>query len=288
MLRCSSATTALAITTVDVSTGRLSPIKYAILPTSLQQFESYFSEPQAIQFPTEDGEVAHAFYYPPNNPDWQAPCLEKPPLIVKSHGGPTAAANSGLDLSLQFWTSRGFAVLDVNYRGSTGYGRKYREKLYGQWGIVDVADCIAGAKFLAACGEVDRNRLVVTGGSAGGYTTLCGLTFHTVFAAGASYYGISDLVALATETHKFELHYIDWLIGVSSEGHAVMSVKVRRSQKTQAPKQGRRCGAKARRPGYQRRHDANDSVSTGETLDARQAKSCRRDTSYNREWEMEG
>ena len=131
---------------------------------------------------------------------------------MKSHGGPTAAANSGLDLSLQFWTSRGFAVLDVNYRGSTGYGRKYRQKLYGQWGVVDVADCIAGAKFLAACGEVDGNRLVVTGGSAGGYTTLCGLTFHTVFAAGASYYGISDLAALATDTHKFELHYIDWLI----------------------------------------------------------------------------
>jgi dipeptidyl aminopeptidase/acylaminoacyl peptidase len=212
VLRCSTSTTAPAIATVDVSTGSVSSIKYAILPTSFQQFESYFSMPQAMQFPTDDGEVAHAFYYPPNNPDWHAPSSEKPPLIVKSHGGPTACADSGLALSLQFWTSRGFAVLDVNYRGSTGYGRKYRQKLYGQWGVVDVADCIAGAKFLAACGEVDGNRLVVTGGSAGGYTTLCGLTFHTVFAAGASYCGISDLAALATDTHKFELHYIDWLI----------------------------------------------------------------------------
>ena len=225
VLRCSTSTTAPAIATVDVSTGSVSSIKYAILPTSFQQFESYFSMPQAMQFSTDDGEVAHAFYYPPNNPDWQAPSSEKPPLIVKSHGGPTAAANSGLALSLQFWTSRGFAVLDVNYRGSTGYGRKYRQKLYGQWGVVDVADCIAGAKFLAACGEVDGNRLVVTGGSAGGYTTLCGLTFHTVFAAGASYCGISDLAALATDTHKFELHYIDWLIEPYQPGSTLYHVR---------------------------------------------------------------
>jgi len=133
-------------------------------------------------------------------------------LLVKSHGGPTSATDSGLNLSLQFWTSRGFAVLDVNYRGSTGYGRRYREKLYGQWGVIDVADCIAGAKYLANRGDVDGNKLLITGGSAGGYTTLCALTFHGDFAAGASYYGVSDLAALATDTHKFELHYLDWLI----------------------------------------------------------------------------
>ena len=130
---------------------------------------------------------------------------------MKSHGGPTTATDSALDLSVQFWTSRGFGVLDVNYRGSTGYGTKYRERLYGQWGVIDVVDCISGAKFLAARGDVDDGRLAVRGGSAGGYTTLCALTFHTEFAAGASYYGISDLLALATETHKFELHYTDWL-----------------------------------------------------------------------------
>src|SRR6476469_6636479 len=142
----------------------------------------------------------------------RAPASERPPLLVKSHGGPTTATDSALDLSVQFWTSRGFGVLDVNYRGSTGYGRKYRESRYGQWGVIDVVDCISGAKFLAARGDVDDGRRAVRGGSAGGYTTLCGLTFNTEFAAGASYYGISDLTALATETHKFELHYTDWLI----------------------------------------------------------------------------
>ena len=133
-------------------------------------------------------------------------------MLVKSHGGLTTATDLALNFSVQFWTSRGFCVLDVNYRGSTGYGRKYRERLYGQWGVIDVVDCISGAKFLAARGDVDSGRSAVTGGSAGGYTTLCGLTFHAEFAVGASYYGISDLAALATETHKFELHYTDWLI----------------------------------------------------------------------------
>lgn len=156
--------------------------------------------------------MANAFFYPPTNPDWEAPVSQKPPLLVKSHGGPTAATSSGLDLSMQFWTSRGFAVLDVNYRGSSGYGRKYRGKLYGEWGVVDVADCISGAQYLIAQNRIDGTKLAVTGGSAGGYTTLCGLTFHNDFSAGASYYGISDLVALATETHKFESHYTDWLI----------------------------------------------------------------------------
>jgi dipeptidyl aminopeptidase/acylaminoacyl peptidase len=195
-----------------VDTGTISPLKYSIPETSFQQLKSYFSKPQTIQFPTSGGDIAHAFYYRPYNPDWQAESSESPPLIVKSHGGPTASANSGLDLAVQFWTSRGFAILDVNYRGSSGYGRKYREKLYGNWGVVDVADCVSGAKFLANCGEVDGNKLLITGGSSGGYTTLCGLTFYAVFAAGSSYYGIGDLAALARDTHKFELHYMDWLV----------------------------------------------------------------------------
>ncbi len=212
VLRCATMTSPAAIATVDVNTGVVWPIKSLVPSDRLQTIQSYFSTPQPIEFPTSDGEIAHALFYPPYNPDWQAPASERPPLLVKSHGGPTTATDSALNLSIQFWTSRGFGVLDVNYRGSTGYGTKYRERLYGQWGVIDVADCISGAKFLAARGDVDGGRLAVTGGSAGGYTTLCGLTFHSEFAAGASYYGISDLVALATETHKFELHYSDWLI----------------------------------------------------------------------------
>jgi dipeptidyl aminopeptidase/acylaminoacyl peptidase len=212
VVRCATMTSPPAIATVDVNSGAVLPIRPLVASDRLQGIQDYFSTPQRIEFPTSDGEIAHAFFYPPHNPDWQAPASERPPLLVKSHGGPTTATDSALNLSVQFWTSRGFGVLDVNYRGSTGYGRKYRERLYGQWGVIDVMDCISGAKFLAARGDVDQRKLAVTGGSAGGYTTLCGLTFHAEFAAGASYYGISDLVALATETHKFELHYTDWLI----------------------------------------------------------------------------
>jgi dipeptidyl aminopeptidase/acylaminoacyl peptidase len=212
VVRCATMTSPPAIATVDLNTEAVLPIKLLVPSDRLQGFQNYFSTPQPIEFPTGDGEIAHALFYPPHNPDWQAPASERPPLLVKSHGGPTTATDSALNLSIQFWTSRGFGVLDVNYRGSTGYGRKYRERLYGQWGVIDVMDCISGAKFLAARGDVDEGKLAVTGGSAGGYTTLCGLTFHSEFAAGASYYGISDLIALATETHKFELHYTDWLI----------------------------------------------------------------------------
>jgi dipeptidyl aminopeptidase/acylaminoacyl peptidase len=221
VVRCATAKSPASIATVDLNTGAVSPIKFSIPPDSLQSFQGYFSTPQAIDFPTDGSDVAHAFYYPPFNPDWQAPASEKAPLLVKSHGGPTAATESSLDLSVQFWTSRGFGVVDVNYRGSTGYGRKYREKLYGQWGVVDVVDCIAAARFLAARGDVDGSKLAVTGRSAGGFTTLCGLTFHSDFAVGASYFGISDLVAIATETHKFELHYCDWLIEPFTEGSAL-------------------------------------------------------------------
>jgi len=221
VMRCSTPSSAAAIATLDIGSGKLTPIKHSIPPASYQQSQPYFSLPQSIRFPTDGGETAYGFFYPPHNPDWEAAVSEKPPLIVKSHGGPTSATTAGLDLSLQFWTSRGFAVLDVNYRGSSGFGRKYREKLHGQWGVADVADCIAGAKFLAGRGDADGAKLIVTGGSAGGYTTLCALTFHREFAAGASYYGVSDLVALAVDTHKFESHYLDWLIEPYRPGSAL-------------------------------------------------------------------
>lgn len=173
----------------------------------------YLSIPKAIEFPTENGLTAHAFFYGPRNRDYTGPSEEQPPLLVKSHGGPTAAASTALSWAVQYWTSRGIAVLDVNYGGSSGYGRAYRQRLNGQWGVVDVDDCVNGARYLAKIGEADGNRLAIRGGSAGGYTTLCALTFRNIFRAGASYYGVSDLEALAKDTHKFESRYLDRMIG---------------------------------------------------------------------------
>ncbi len=173
----------------------------------------YLASPQAIEFPTERGLTAHAFFYPPQNAGYTAPPGERPPLIVISHGGPTGSTWTTLRWEIQYWTSRGIGVLDVNYGGSTGYGRSYRERLKGQWGIVDVDDCVNGARYLVERGEVDGGRLAIRGGSAGGYTTLCALTFRDTFKAGASHYGVSDLEALAKETHKFESRYLDSLIG---------------------------------------------------------------------------
>jgi dipeptidyl aminopeptidase/acylaminoacyl peptidase len=173
----------------------------------------YLSVPETVEFPTENGLTAHAFYYPPKNQDFQAPPDERPPLLVKIHGGPTAATSATFNLGIQYWTSRGIAILDVNYGGSTGYGRDYRERLKGNWGIVDVDDCVHGAKYLVERGEVDGDRLTIDGGSAGGYTTLAVLTFRDTFKAGASYYGVSDAAALAEDTHKFESRYLDGLIG---------------------------------------------------------------------------
>ena len=174
---------------------------------------AYLSAAQPVEFPTEDGKTAHAFYYPPLNSDFQAPAGEKPPLLVKSHGGPTGAASTALNLGYQYWTSRGIGVLDVNYGGSTGYGREYRERLNKTWGIVDVDDCANAARHLVLNGEADGNRLAIDGGSAGGYTTLAALTFKELFKAGASLYGVSDLEALVKETHKFESRYLDGLVG---------------------------------------------------------------------------
>jgi dipeptidyl aminopeptidase/acylaminoacyl peptidase len=171
----------------------------------------YVSEPRPIAFPSH-GRVAHALFYPPHNEDHEPPEGEQPPLLVHSHGGPTAQAEPALDLKAQYWTSRGFAVVDVNYGGSTGYGREYRELLRGQWGVVDVQDCTEAALHLAREGEVDDKRLAISGGSAGGYTTLCALVFADSFHVGASYYGVADIEALAQDTHKFESRYEQALV----------------------------------------------------------------------------
>ena len=186
---------------------------------------AYLSSPRPIAFPTTDNDEAHGLFYPPTNPTAQAPAGEKPPLLVLGHGGPTGAARSQLQLGIQYWTSRGIAVVDVNYRGSTGYGTAYREALQGQWGVSDVDDCVAAARHLVRTGEVDGDRLIIRGSSAGGYTTLCALAFHKVFAAGASRYGIADLAALATDTHKFEARYMDSLVGLYPEDEEVYKAR---------------------------------------------------------------
>ena len=174
---------------------------------------AYLSRAAAISFPTEGGVEAHAFFYPPTNRDTRGPDGELPPLIVVTHGGPTGTTDAAFKWSLQFWTSRGFAIVDVNYGGSSGYGRAYRARLDGQWGVVDVDDSVNAARYLVARGIVDGDRVAIRGGSAGGYTTLCALTFRSFFKAGASHYGIGDLEALVTDTHKFESRYLDRLIG---------------------------------------------------------------------------
>jgi dipeptidyl aminopeptidase/acylaminoacyl peptidase len=173
----------------------------------------WVSAPRSIRFPSRGGRQVQAFYYPPASPDCRAPEGELPPLILRSHGGPTAQSSAAFSLGLQFWTSRGFAVVDVNYGGSTGFGRDYRQQLDGQWGVVDVEDCVAATVCLVEQRLADPRRLAIRGGSAAGYTTLCALTFHDVFKAGASHYGIGDLEALARDTHKFEARYLDRLIG---------------------------------------------------------------------------
>lgn len=199
-----------ALVELDLETARTTVLHRS---TALCLEPGYLSKPESIEYETANAEYAHAFYYPPRNHDVDPPSQEKPPLLVLSHGGPTAATSSALNLKTQYWTSRGFAVLDVNYRGSTGYGRTYRERLYGQWGVFDVEDCVHGARELVARGLVDPDRIAIRGGSAGGFTTLCALTFCDDFVAGASYYGVSDLEALARDTHKFEARYLDRLVG---------------------------------------------------------------------------
>jgi len=205
-----SATEPMSLLELDLSTHRIEVLRRS---DAVQIDSGYLSPPVSIEFPTEDGLAAHAFFYKPQNQDFLPPPGDKPPLLVKSHGGPTGAASMALGLQIQYWTSRGFAVVDVNYGGSTGYGRSYRERLRGRWGVVDVDDCVNAALYLAQLGEVDGERAAIRGGSAGGYTALASLAFRDVFKAGASYYGVSDLEALARDTHKFESRYLDGLVG---------------------------------------------------------------------------
>jgi len=205
-----SPTQPLSIVSVDLATRQIDALKRS---SSVEVDEDFLSVAQPVEYPTEHGLTAYAFFYPPANRDYEAKQAERPPLIVISHGGPTSATTTTLKLNIQYWTSRGFGVLDVNYGGSTGYGRAYRERLNGEWGVVDVDDCVNGARYLAARGDVDNNRLIIRGGSAGGYTTLAALTFRDVFKAGASYYGISDLELLEHDCHKFESQYNHSLVG---------------------------------------------------------------------------
>lgn len=186
--------------------------------------EEYLSKPVHLAFPSEQ-RTAYGFYYPPCNKDFKAPENEKPPLIVISHGGPTAQSSASYSQEVQYWTTRGFGILDVNYGGSTGYGRDYRSALDRNWGIVDVEDCVNGALYLAEKGLVDPDRLIIRGGSAGGYTTLAALAFKDVFKAGASYYGVADLEALAKDTHKFESRYLEQLVGKYPEEKELWMVR---------------------------------------------------------------
>lgn len=204
-----SPSTAPELVALDLASGALTVLRRS---TDLVIDPGYIATPRVVEFPTTGGLTAFGFYYPPRNRDFVAPAGELPPLLVMSHGGPTGAVSAAFDLGIQFWTSRGIAVIDVNYGGSTGFGRAYRRRLDGAWGIVDVDDCCNAARFLAAQGLADPQRLMIAGGSAGGYTTLAALTFRDLFKVGASYYGIGDLEALARDTHKFESRYLDRLV----------------------------------------------------------------------------
>ena len=211
-------TVALELACIDLSTNQCT-----VLARSIERLPegAWLSAPQAISYPSAGGRTSHAFYYPPCNAGYAPLAGELPPLIVIGHGGPTGMAASTLKLATQFWTSRGFAVLDVNYGGSTGFGRAYRDLLKGQWGVVDVEDCVAGARYLADQGLVDPERLLVRGSSAGGLTVLSALAFHDVFKAGACYYGVSDLKGLDADSHKFESHYNQYLIAPPERADAV-------------------------------------------------------------------
>jgi dipeptidyl aminopeptidase/acylaminoacyl peptidase len=213
-----SPTSAPAVVLIDPADGGVEVLRSS---ADRELDPGYLTVPEPIEFPTEGGRTAHALYYPPANRDVQGPAGERPPLVVASHGGPTSGVSSDLHVGYQYFTSRGIAVVDVDYGGSTGYGRAYRRRLDGRWGIVDVDDCVAAARHLAGRGDVDPARLAIRGGSAGGYTTLCALTFRDDFSAGASYFGVADLAALARDTHKFESRYLDRLIGPWPQAEAL-------------------------------------------------------------------
>ncbi|MET0577248.1 MAG: prolyl oligopeptidase family serine peptidase, partial [Ilumatobacteraceae bacterium] len=221
----SSPTTEAHVVTVEID-GVVAGRPVAVVPPRPLDLDvGLFSVPEPIDFPTAGGAVAHALYYPPQNPGFEGPSEDRPPLLVVIHGGPTSAARATLRLSYQYWTTRGFAVVDVNYRGSTGYGRAYRDLLHEAWGVADVEDCAAVCRFLVERGDVDPDRLCIRGGSAGGFTTLAALAFEDVFSAGASHYGVADLGALARETHKFESRYLDGLVGPWPEARDVYEAR---------------------------------------------------------------
>jgi dipeptidyl aminopeptidase/acylaminoacyl peptidase len=199
-----------AIVAVDPSSGSVDVIKRS---RDTEPDAKYISVPEQIEFPSESGRTAHALYYAPTNPGFEGPKGARPPLVVWSHGGPTGCVRPALLLNIQYWTSRGFAVVDVNYGGSTGYGRDYRRLLNGNWGVVDVEDCVAAALYLSERGDVDPDRLAIRGGSAGGFTTLAALVFKDVFKAGANYFGVADFETFVGDTHKFESRYLDSLVG---------------------------------------------------------------------------
>jgi dipeptidyl aminopeptidase/acylaminoacyl peptidase len=199
-----------AVVRLDLSSGQFETLR-ASREVTLDP--ATLSRPEAVQFPTAGEQPAHALFYPPANAEVEGPAGEKPPVIIVIHGGPTSAASAVLNLAVQFWTSRGFAVADVNYRGSSGFGRAYRRLLNGAWGVADVEDCAAVVRWLDRSGRVDGSRALIRGGSAGGFTTLAALAFTDAFAAGASHFGVADLELLARDTHKFESHYLDGLVG---------------------------------------------------------------------------
>jgi dipeptidyl aminopeptidase/acylaminoacyl peptidase len=211
-----------AVITVDLETREHKPLR---APAEVRLDPSFISVAESIEYPTDGGLTAHAFYYPPRNPAFSAPDGEKPPVIVKVHGGPTSHSKAELSLAIQYWTSRGFAFVDVNHGGSSGFGRRYRERLAGNWGLVDVGDVVAAVRYLAAQDAIDRGRCAIRGGSAGGFTVLAALAFHDVFKAGANYYGVSDLEALARDTHKFESRYLDRLVAPWPQGRAIYEAR---------------------------------------------------------------
>jgi len=218
VMRAGSPSEPLSIVRLELKTRRFEVLRRS---NNIEIAEGYLSQPETVEFPTEVGLTAYGFFYRPTNANYQAPDSEYPPLLVLSHGGPTAASTTAKSLGIQYWTSRGIGVLDVNYGGSTGFGRAYRDRLKAQWGIVDVDDCVNGARYLIARGDADPDRLMISGGSAGGYTTLCALTFRDAFKAGASHYGVSDAEALAKDTHKFESRYLDRLFGPYPEAREI-------------------------------------------------------------------
>src|SRR6185312_6491290 len=211
-----------AVVAIDLASGAHQLLRE---PGTLELDAAWVSSAEPIEYAGAGGQPAHAFYYAPRNPDFLPLEGEKPPLVVKAHGGPTDHSGPHFNLGTQFWTSRGFAVLDVNYGGSSGYGRAYRERLNGNWGVVDVADVVAAVEHLGKGGLIDPARTAIRGGSAGGFTVLAALAFHDVFRAGADYFGVSDLEALARDTHKFESRYLDRLVAPLPQGTAIYEAR---------------------------------------------------------------